>query len=39
MLVKSNPEAAAKLLEMAQADVQKRWAMYAKMADLPAPKA
>ena len=37
MLLKSNPEAAAKLLEEAQADVQKRWTKYAKMADLPAP--
>ena len=36
MLVKSNPEAAAKLLEMAQAEVQKDWAKYAKLADLPA---
>ncbi len=39
MLLKSNPEAAAKLLEEAQADVQKRWTKYAKMADLPAPAA
>ena len=39
MLVKSNPEAAAKLLEMAQAEVQKDWAKYAKLADLPAAAA
>ena len=44
MLVKSNPEAAAKLLELAQAEVQRDWAKYAKLADLApaapaAPKA
>ena len=44
MLVKSNPEAAAKLLEHAQANIQTNWAKYAKMADLApaapaAPKA
>ncbi|HQF19968.1 MAG TPA: pyruvate:ferredoxin (flavodoxin) oxidoreductase [Kiritimatiellia bacterium] len=41
MLLKSNPEAAAQLLEKAQADVHKNWAKYAKMADVapaaPAP--
>ncbi len=41
MLIKSHPEAAAKLLDMAQADVHKKWAQYAKLADLApaAPKA
>ncbi len=44
MLVKSDPETAAKLLEEAQAEIGKKWAQYAKMADLPvaapaAPKA
>ena len=41
MLVKSNPEAAAKLLEHAQANIQTNWTKYAKMADLapPAPAA
>jgi len=41
MLQKSHPEAAARLLEQAQADVEKHWAKYAKMADLApaAPKA
>jgi pyruvate-ferredoxin/flavodoxin oxidoreductase len=37
MLVKSDPETAAKLLEIAQADIGKKWAQYAKLADLPAP--
>ena len=39
MLLKSHPEAAAQLLEKAQADVQKNWAKYAKMADVPPPAA
>ncbi len=41
MLQKSHPEAAARLLEQAQADIEKHWAKYAKMADLApaAPKA
>ena len=40
MLQKSDPATAAKLLETAQADVQKKWAQYAKLADLApaAPK-
>jgi DNA mismatch repair protein MutH len=37
MLQKSDPETAAQLLEAAQANVNKRWAQYAKMADLPPP--
>jgi len=40
MLQKSHPEAAAKLLEEAQADIPKKWAQYAKLADVEvAPKA
>ncbi|HPC58905.1 MAG TPA: hypothetical protein PK689_07895, partial [Kiritimatiellia bacterium] len=39
MLLKSNPEAAARLLDMAQANVKKDWTKYAKLADLPAPAA
>ena len=44
MLVKSDPETAAKLLEIAQADVHKKWTQYAKLADVAvaapaAPKA
>ncbi len=41
MLQKSDPATAAKLLETAQADVQKKWTQYAKLADLApaAPKA
>ena len=35
MLVKSNPEVAAELLESAQAQVHTRWAKYAKLADVP----
>ena len=38
MLLKSDPEAAARLLEEAQGDLERRWAQYAKMADV-APKA
>ncbi len=39
MLQKSHPEAAAQLLEMAQADIAKTWAKYAKLADVEvAPK-
>jgi pyruvate-ferredoxin/flavodoxin oxidoreductase len=38
MLAKSDPETAAKLLDLAQADIQRHWAHYAKLADL-APKA
>ena len=34
MLLKSNPEAAAKLLEQAQAEIGKKWAQYAKLADV-----
>ena len=37
MLQKSNPETAATLLEAAQANVNKRWAQYAKMAEGPPP--
>jgi len=39
MLLKSNPEAAARLLDMAQANVKKDWTKYAKLADLNAPAA
>jgi len=40
MLVKSHPEAAARLLKQAQADIPKIWAKYAKLADVDvAPKA
>ena len=34
MLVQSDPETAAKLLEQAQADIGKKWAQYAKQADV-----
>jgi hypothetical protein len=32
MLTKSHPERAAKLLELAQGDVDKRWEQYSRMA-------
>ena len=32
MLAKSNPEAAKKLLDLAQSDVSSRWKLYADMA-------
>jgi pyruvate-ferredoxin/flavodoxin oxidoreductase len=34
MLVKSDPENAAKLLEQAQGEIGKKWAQYAKLADV-----
>ncbi|MBU1638114.1 hypothetical protein KKC97_10665, partial [bacterium] len=33
MLTKTNPEAAARLMELAQADTSARWAEYVKMAE------
>ncbi len=35
MLLKSDPETAAKLLEEAQAEIGRKWAQYAKLADVP----